>query len=134
LGVLDALDPMSMMTLVVNQELPTIRRAAQIAGLLRQRYGKDKVNAVVSRYDPRADIGQEDIERVVGLPVWAVLPSDYRKVIAAANAGRPLVSDNHSRLAASVTQLAQRLSSAGASDKKGTPAKPAGRLGGLFSF
>jgi pilus assembly protein CpaE len=134
-GVLDALEPMSMMTLVVNQELPTIRRAAQIAGLLRQRYGKDKVNAVVSRYDPRADIGQEDIERVVGLPVWAVLPSDYRKVIAAANAGRPLVSDNHSRLAASVTQLAQRLSSSSsASEKKGAPARPAGRLGGLFSF
>jgi pilus assembly protein CpaE len=126
-GVLDALDPLTAVTLVVNQELPTIRRAAQIAGLLRQRYGKDKVAAVVSRYDSRADIGQEDIERVVGLPVWATLPSDYRKAIAAANAGRPLVSDNHSRLAASVVQLAHKL--VGVSGEVKKAAKPGGRLG-----
>jgi len=43
------------------------------------------VGAVVSRYDARAEIGQEDIERVVGLPVWSVLPSDYRRAVAAAN-------------------------------------------------
>jgi len=104
------------------------------AAILRQRYGKDKVDLVVTRYDVRADIAQEDIERVVGLPVWATLPSDYRKVIAAANAGRPLVSDNHSRLAASVQQFATRLagvSSQGEAAKR-PPSKPAGRLGGFF--
>lgn len=121
LGIIDALEPMTTMTLVVNQELPTVRRAAQIAAILRQRYGKERVAAVVSRYDSRADIGQEDIERVVGLPVWAVLPSDYRKVIAAANAGRPLVSENHSRLATSVQQFAFRLAGTEPSAKKAAP-------------
>lgn len=133
-GILDSLDPLSVITLVVNQELPTVRRAAQVGAILRQRYGKDKVDAVVTRYDSRADIAQEDIERVVGLPVWAVLPSDYRKVIAAANAGRPLVSDNHSRLAASVQQFAARLGGAPAAGEA-APKKPAaktGRLGGFF--
>jgi pilus assembly protein CpaE len=133
-GVLDSLDPLTAVLLVVNQELPSIRRAAQIAALLRQRYGKDKVACVVSRYDARADIGQEDIERVVGLPVWAVLPSDYRKVIAAANAGKPLVSDANSRLASSVVQLARRLAGASAEPAKRPAARAAGRLGGLFSF
>jgi len=121
LGIIDALEPMTAMTLVVNQELPTVRRAAQIAAILRQRYGKERVAAVVSRYDARADIGQEDIERVVGLPVWAVLPSDYRKVIAAANAGRPLVSENHSRLATSVQQFAFKLAGTDPSTKKAAP-------------
>jgi len=133
-GTLDALDPLTTVLLVINQELPSIRRAAQVAALLRQRYGKDKVAAVVSRYDARADIGQEDIERVVGLPVWAVLPSDYRKVIAAANAGRPLVSDANSRLAASVVQLASRLTGGANESAKRPAVKAAGRLGGLFSF
>ena len=128
LGVIDALEPITMMTLVVNQELPTVRRAAQVAALLRQRYGKDKVAAVVSRYDSRADIGQDDIERVVGLPVWAVLPSDYRKAIAAANVGRPLVSDNHSRLAGSVVKFAHRLVGRTAVQ----PKVRSGRLGGFF--
>jgi pilus assembly protein CpaE len=133
-GILDSLDPLSIITLVVNQELPTVRRAAQVAAILRQRYGKEKVNAVVTRYDSRADIAQEDIERVVGLPVWAVMPSDYRKVIAAANAGRPLVSDNHSRLSAAVQQFATRLAGVpapgDAAAKK--PAAKTGRLGGFF--
>jgi pilus assembly protein CpaE len=128
-GTIDALDPLSSVMLVVNQELPTVRRAAQVGALLKQRYGKERVGAVVSRYDARADIGQEDIQRVVGLPVWATLPSDYRKVLAAANAGHPLVSDNHSRLAASVMQLAQRLGGPVSAAPKPAPVKAGGRLG-----
>lgn len=130
-GILDSLEPLAIITLVVNQELPTVRRAAQVGAILRQRYGKEKVDAVVMRYDSRADIAQEDIERVVGMPVWAVLPSDYRKVISAANAGRPLISDNHSRLAASVQQFTARL--AGTTGEV-APKKPAGKLGRFGGF
>ena len=132
-GTIDAIDPVSAVTLVVNQELPTVRRAGQVATLLRQRYGKDKVASVVSRYDARAEIGQDDIERVVGLPVWAVLPSDYRRAVAAANVGRPLVREGQSRLGSAMQQFARKLA--------GRPAEPAakaaagrtvGRLGGFF--
>jgi pilus assembly protein CpaE len=121
LGVIDAIEPLSAFGLVVNQELPTVRRAAQIAAILRQRYGKERVQAVVSRYDTRADIGREDIERVVGLPVSAVLPSDYRKVIASANVGQPLIADNHTRLASAIRELA--VATAGPA-----PAQPAAKM------
>jgi pilus assembly protein CpaE len=133
LGVIDAIEPVSAVALVLNQELPTVRRAAQIASLLRQRYGKDKVGAVVSRYDSRAEIGQEDIERVVGLPVWSVLPSDYRRAVAAANVGRPLVSEPGGRLATAVQELAHRLAGM-TPDEVAAPA-PASlmrRVGGIF--
>jgi pilus assembly protein CpaE len=129
LGLIDALDPITSITMVVNQELPTVRRAAQIAAILRQRFGKDKVGTVVTRYDARADIGQEDIERVVGLPVWAGLPSDYRRAIAAANAGRPVMTENSSRLASSIREFAAKI--AVRQDPR-KPAKAAGRLAGLF--
>ena len=131
LGMVDALDQVTSATLVVNQELPTVRRASQVAALLRQRYGKDKVGTVVTRYDARADIGQEDIERVVGLPVWAVLPSDYRRAIAAANAGRPLMTENSSRLASSIKEFARKLSTSKHEEPR-KPQKTAGRLAGLF--
>jgi pilus assembly protein CpaE len=130
LGVIDAIEPLTTFVMVVNQELPTVRRAAQIATILRQRYGKDRVAAVVSRYDARADIGQEDIERVVGLPVWAVLPSDYRNVIAAANLGKPLISEGQSRLATSVRKLAERLAGPGSASSARVPAQ----AGGLRKF
>jgi pilus assembly protein CpaE len=134
MGMLEALEPASAMVVVVNQELPTVRRAAQIAALLRQRHGKDRVGAVVSRYDSRAEIGQEDIERVVGLPVWGVLPSDYRLALSSANQGKPLVLESHSRLAAAVKQLATRVCRSPAEAE--APSQPArrqaGRLAGLF--
>jgi pilus assembly protein CpaE len=134
-GLFDALETVSAVLLVVNQELPTVRRAAQLAGLLRQRLGKDRVATVVSRYDSRAEIGQDDIERVVGLPVWGVLPSDYRLALSAANQGKPLIAENRSRLANSVRQLARRLIGAEGPETQAArpaPAKLATRLTGLF--
>jgi pilus assembly protein CpaE len=134
-GLFDALESVTAVMLVVNQELPTVRRAAQLAGLLRQRLGKDRVATVVSRYDSRAEIGQDDIERVVGLPVWGVLPSDYRLALSAANQGKPLIAENRSRLANSVRQLARRLTGAESAEMqpvRQAPAKLATRLTGLF--
>lgn len=133
LAMVDAIEPVTSVILVVNQELPTVRRAAQIASLLRQRYGKDRVACAVSRYDGRADIGQDDIERVVGLPVWAVLPSDYRRAVSAANSGQPFVGDHQSRLGTSIKQLASKVSSLSA-DEVGAaaPARVVGRRGGIF--
>jgi pilus assembly protein CpaE len=133
LGAIDAIEPISALTLVVNQELPTVRRASRVASLLRQRYGKDRVHMVVSRYDPRAEIGQEDIERVVDLPVSAVVPSDYRRAVAAANAGEPIVTDQQNRLAKVIQQLARRLAGrAGEPAPLRNVAKAAGRFGGMF--
>jgi pilus assembly protein CpaE len=130
LGMLDALDPATKITLVVSQELPAIRSATKLAALLRQHYGKERVGAVISRYDPRADIGQDDIERVVGLPIWAAIPSDYRVAIAAANNGKPLVMENKSKLAASIRAFATELSGS----QSGVQQKPkqARRFAGLF--
>lgn len=130
-GVLDAIEPVSSVCLVLNQELPTVRRASQIAALLRQRYGKERVGAVVSRYDARADIGQDDIERVAGLPVWAVLPSDYRRAVAAANVGRPIVAEPNSRLASAIQDLTRRLSGM-ATEETASAQKPKRRAGGIF--
>jgi pilus assembly protein CpaE len=133
LGAIDAIEPVTVLTLVVNQELPTVRRASRVAALLRQRYGKERVGMAVSRYDPRAEIGQEDVERVAGLPVWAVLPSDYRRAVSSANAGEPIVAESGNRLAKVMQQYAQRL--AGRPADPGafrTLAKTAGRFGGML--
>ena len=132
IGAIDAIEPVSLVTLVVNQELPTVRRAAQVATLLRQRYGKDRVVAVVSRYETRAEIRQDDIERVVGAPVWAVMPSDYRRAVAAANAGQPLVRSGQSRLSTAAVEFAKKLAGLGSRKVLGRTTAKAGRLGGLF--
>jgi Flp pilus assembly CpaE family ATPase len=94
---------------------------------MRQRYGKERVQVVVSRYDTAAEIGHEDVERVTGSAVQHLFPSNYRVAVAAMNKGRPLVVENHSQLAASYRGLARSL---GGVPQPAEP-KAAGLLGRL---
>ena len=63
----------------------------------------------ISRFDQQADIGQSDVERVLGSPVAFTFPSNYRVALDALNSGRPLVLDNHNKLAAALTGFARGL-------------------------
>ena len=98
-----------------------------MASILRQRYGRERVQVVVGRHDPSAEIGQADIERATGGPIRFLFPSDYRLAVGALNAGRPFVTDNHSTLAGSITTFARSL--AGLSD---VPASAASQPPGLL--
>jgi pilus assembly protein CpaE len=108
-AVLDGLDPAKKILVIANQELATVRGASRMAATLNKRYGKDRVVLVVSRYDPNAGIGQEDIERVVGSKIRHLLPSDYRVALEALNTGRPLAISNQTRLAGALKVLAREL-------------------------
>lgn len=107
--MLEALDQVTRIVVVANQELATVRSASRMAAALRQRYGKGRVAVVVSRYDQQAEIGRKDIENVIGGPVSDVFPSNYRVALDALNCGRPLVLDNHNKLASSYAGFARSL-------------------------
>src|SRR6185295_4869859 len=134
LALIDSLEPMFAMTLVVNQELPAVRRAADFAKILRQKYGSQKLGMVVSRFDGGADIRPEDIQKAVGLPIWGLLPADYKRVVAAANLGKPLVSDSGNRVTPVIKQLANRFATAPRpeTDKSSTISQKFNRIAGLL--
>ena len=108
-AVLDALDMLSTIIVVVNQELAAVKSASRLAPALRQRYGVEKVLVVVNRSDRQAEIGQEDIERAVGGKVAYTFPSDYRLALQALNKGRLLISDQHNGLPGSLKRFAFQL-------------------------
>jgi Flp pilus assembly CpaE family ATPase len=112
-AILDVLEQVTKIVIVANQELSTVRSASRMAAALRQRYGKERVAVVVSRYDQVAEIGREDIERVLGADVKHVFPSNYRLAVDAMNRGRPLVLDNHNKLASSFDAFARSLAADG---------------------
>jgi pilus assembly protein CpaE len=113
LTILDSLEVASTIVVVANQELATVRRASGLLLTLRQRYGKDRVSVVMSRFDDGAEIRQEDIERVTGTAVRHLIPSDYRLAVDSLNKGQPVVIENHNRLAASYVGLARMLAGLG---------------------
>jgi pilus assembly protein CpaE len=89
-AALDALEGITGIIIVANQELATVRNAGRMAASFRHRYGRDRVSVIVTRYDRQADIGPEDLERVIGSPVKHLIPNDYRLALHALNKGRPL--------------------------------------------
>jgi pilus assembly protein CpaE len=130
-AILDSLDDAAKVVIVANQELSTVRGAARMATALRQRYGKDHVQVVVSRYDTVSEIAQEDIERVTGGSVRHTFPSNYRLAVEALNKGRPLVIENHNKLAASFVDFAKTLAEVkSAAEPSETKSSLLGRLTG----
>lgn len=110
--VLEALDHVSSIAIVANQELATVKSASRMTSSLRQRYGREKIKVVLSRSDRQADIGHADVERAVGSEIAGTFPSDYRLALRALNAGRPLALDNHNELSASFKRFAVQLAGA----------------------
>jgi pilus assembly protein CpaE len=128
-AVLDSLETVASILIVANQELATVRNAGRIAATLRQRYGKDRVKIVISRYDKQAEINNEDVERVVGSPVKYTVPSDYRAALTSLNKGRPLALDKEGKLAPAFQTIAFDL--AGIRVEKVAEKE---KSGGLFGF
>jgi pilus assembly protein CpaE len=120
-AVMDGLEPASRIVVVLTQELTSVRGASRLLSQLRQRYGRDRVTTVMVRYDPAAEIGQDDVARVIGGSVRHVMPSHYRIALDALNKGRPLVLENHSRLASQMSAFARELSGAGVKAAKQPP-------------
>ena len=108
-SVLDALELATRIVVVGNQELATVRSASRMAGILRHRYGKEKIFVVVSRSDRLAEIGRDDVERAIGGPVRHTFPSDYRRALDALNKGRPVTLENHNELSSSFEKFAHSL-------------------------
>jgi len=129
-AALEALDLATRIIVVANQELGTVRNASRMAEALRRRYGKDRVGVIITRYDPASQIGQDDVERVTGAAVAGVIPNDYRLALEALNTGRPVMVENHNRLAASFRQLAVRLT--GNHETKDEPTEQSGLFNRLL--
>lgn len=107
-SVLDALEGVTSIVVVASQEIGALKNAARMTQTFGHRYGSSRVKLVVNRFDGRAEIGQDEIEKVVGMPAHT-LPSDYRAAVDALNAGRPVVLDKDARLGRAFRSFASEL-------------------------
>jgi pilus assembly protein CpaE len=124
--ILDSLESVGTIVVVATQDVATVRNAGRLAATLEQRYGKDRVSVVITRFDANSEVGQPQVERVVGRSITSVFPNNYPVAITALNSGRPLVLDNHTKLAGAFTSFARQLSGIAAERTERT--KPAGLL------
>jgi pilus assembly protein CpaE len=122
------LDLASRIIVVATQELAAVRGGARTVAQLRARYGNERIDVVLNRYDREADIPTEDLERAFKTRIQHRFPGNYRLAIDALNKGRPIVVDNHNKLASSFAAHARSLCGPAQTH---APARPAGLLSKL---
>ena len=122
------LDLASRIIVVATQELAAVRGGARTVAQLRARYGNERIDVVLNRYDREADIPTEDLERAFKTRIPHRFPGNYRLAIEALNKGRPIVVDNHNKLASSFAAHARSLCGPAQTH---APARPAGLLSKL---
>ncbi|MBI4508445.1 MAG: AAA family ATPase [Deltaproteobacteria bacterium] len=85
---LAALDMADRIALVVTQDVPAIRRATRVVDLFRKLgYSERKIQLVVNRHVQRSVVSEVEIERALGLPIFARVRNDYRRMSAALDDG-----------------------------------------------
>jgi len=72
--------------------LPALKNTKRFLGAMEKKgLRQGRVQLLVNRYLPRADIRVEDAEKVLGWKVLLAIPNEYAEVIGSINKGKPLV-------------------------------------------
>lgn len=100
---------------IATVDLPSLRNIQRALPLLLRVLprAKDQVRLVINRYDPEQEIRMKDIEKSLGLPVYATLANDYEPVMNSINTGKPIVLGGRSPFAKDIKTMATRLIGAG---------------------
>ena len=128
---LSAFERSDELFLVTTPDLPSIRNASRCLPLLQGVEGKteeDWIHLVVNRFSPRQLISLQEIEKTLGLEVFATLRNDYQSTMEAINEGRPAVLDRSAVYSQDIRKLASEVTGVTA-----TAEKKGGLLGSLFS-
>ena len=108
---LSALDQSDEIVLVLTLDIPAIRSTQRALEIFdRLGYPRKKVRVVVNRWSKQIDLDLRQVEKFLGEPVVAFVPSDYQTAVNSINLGTPLVqADPSSKIAAEIRRIAQTL-------------------------
>lgn len=96
-----AIDRADAVYLIAAPELPSIRNLLRYLEHLKDyNCPPEKMRVVINRYDKRAAIRQDQIEKTIRMPISFLVPNCYAEVIDAINVGMPISSTAKSELAA----------------------------------
>ena len=104
-----ALEVADELFVVTTPDLPSLRnltRCLSLVRALRRHVPEDPIRLVVNRADTRELITPTEVEKTLGLDVYATVANDYRAVMNAINSGKPGVDDSRTTFARNLRSLA----------------------------
>jgi len=108
---LAALDLSDEIILVLTLDIPAIRSTQRALEIFdRLGYPRKKIRIVVNRWSKQIDLDLRQVEKFLGEPVIAFVPSDYQTAVTSINLGKPLVqSEPNSKIALEIKRIAKIL-------------------------
>ncbi len=106
-----ALDEIDEVCMVTTLEVPALHQSKQIIQtLLDSGYGKARIRLILNRSPKRLDITPGELERMLGVPIFFMVPNDYPELYETYAEGRML--NRNSDLGKSLAKLALKLTGA----------------------
>ena len=99
-----AIESSSTVLFVTGLDISILKNSKLSLSLLESLKQKDKVRVLVNRAVEINSITLNDVQKIIGCPIWARIPSDYKVAVSALNRGVPFV------IGAPNTKLSQSLS------------------------
>ena len=95
--------------MVTTLEVPALHLTKQIIQtLFDSGYGKNRIKLILNRAPKRLDITPGELEKMLGVPIYYMVPNDYPELYETYAEGRML--SRSSELGKSIAKLASRLS------------------------
>jgi pilus assembly protein CpaE len=106
---LAALEELDEACVVTTLEVPALHQTKQIIQTLFDGgYGKNRIKLILNRAPKRLDITPGDLEKMLGVPIFYMVPNDYPELYETYAEGRML--SRSSELGKSIGRLAAKLS------------------------
>ena len=103
-----ALEEIDEACLVTTLEVPALHQSKQIIQtLLDSGYGKHKIRLILNRAPKRLDITPAELEKMLGVPIYHMIPNDYPELYETYAEGRML--NRNSDLGKQIAKLAIKL-------------------------
>ena len=103
-----ALEEIDETCLVTTLEVPALHQSKQIIQtLLDSGYGKNRVKLILNRAPKRLDITPGELEKMLGVPIFAMIPNDYPELYETYAEGRML--SRSSDLGKQIARMAAKL-------------------------
>jgi pilus assembly protein CpaE len=71
--------------------------------------GEQQIQLIVNRFNPANDISLDDVQRTIGLKVYATIGNDYEALIQSINSGKPIVLNGTSKYSRDVKALGVKI-------------------------
>jgi len=120
-----ALEEIDEACLVTTLEVPALHQSKQIIQtLLDGGFGKHRLKLILNRSPKRLDITPGELEKMLGVPIYSMVPNDYPELYEAYAEGRMLT--RNSELGKNIARLAVKL---GGLEEETTKSKRFGLFG-----